>query len=702
MRHVPPLLLSGLVLLLHLNPRLVMGSDREEIATALRIVGVAVTEHQVSSEMRWRRDSDPTLSARVELFVQNPNTESIKVTGPVDLDKFAPSELVSRGDWAWRDTLWENGFELPPGALRVLRWNGQSQDWGSGTQHAMQYQIAGDVAEAQSSPLQVLPSQLPQTRIEQQEIRLAKPELWIESVVFHASEDSVRPNRVSITVRNSGGETKQLRSVQFWLPKDANRFDTLYPQGVKEDIATWNNDRNVPGGELIGFTIATELLPLTFVAVEVDLEGDTGNREKVWGYLKVRPASFDISGGWIASNAKNGSSMANEEYLKTLTMLSVNTGQIEEVGGYSDNSELAAKYPMKRFNRLGNRERYDKEEMVSGIHAVEFLGEPQYGGGRPVPPQEVFDKLAPYASWMLPTSVTLSEERTWRYYAGLSDYPHYDAYRVIAPAADAWSRYERWDGKSIRWGAPLETIGTMTRSLRELSRPATIAYWSQGAHDGWGGVLSPRRGSPTAQELRAQAWQGLGNGVASLYWFNLSMKSLAKYPDLLEPIARIGIEIGMLKPILEEGTAYRYQRITTDGKPQWDLSSVVSSQAAMLVVNDLGYRIDEATRTFRFETRKGQWEFDLPIWLHGASKCYRIDADGVHDVQYRFESGRVVIDDNVEVVGVYVVTKDSANGVSLRETIELTRNRLLERNRSLGFDPIANPQDLKKLQKWVD
>jgi hypothetical protein len=88
------------------------------------------------------------------------------------------------------------------------------------------------------------------------------------------------------------------------------------------------------------------------------------------------------------------------------------------------------------------------------------------------------------------------------------------------------------------------------------------------------------------------------------------MKSLAKYPDLLEPIARIGIEIGMLKPILEEGTAYRYQRITTDGKPQWDLSSVVSSQAAMLVVNDLGYRIDEATRTFRFETRKGQWEFE--------------------------------------------------------------------------------------------
>lgn len=674
----------------------------DEKVQSLKIAGMAVTEHQVSSEMRYRRPPDPTLSARVELFVQNPTDETIRLSGPVEsgpansvpviFDEVAPGELVSRGQWAWRDPSWENGFELPGGALRVLRWNGQSQEWGVGTDHTLRYQVRVASGEGQSA----------QMIAQQHDFRIAKPELWIESVVFHAREDAVRPESVSITLRNAGSGSRQLRSVQLWLPKDASSFETLYPQGVLEDIATWTGDRSVPGGELIGFTIATEMLPLTFVAIEVALEGDAGEVEKVWGYLKVRPARFDISGGWIASNGNEGSSLANEEYLKTLTQLSVNTGQIEEVGGYSDNSELVKKYPMKRFNRLGNRERYDKEEMVSGIHAVEFLGEPQYGGGRPVPPQEVFDKLAPYASWILPTSVTLSEERTWRYYSGLSDYPHYDAYRVIAPAADAWSRYDRWDGKSIRWGAPLETIGTMTRSLRELSRPATIAYWSQGAHDGWGGVLSPRRGSPTAQELRAQAWQGLGNGIASLYWFNLSMKSLAKYPDLLEPIARIGIEIGMLKPILERGTAYRYQRITTDGKPQWDLSSVVSSQAAMLVVNDLGYRIDEATRTFRFDSRKGQWEFDLPIWLHGASKCYRVDADGVHDVQYRFESGRVVIEDNVDVVGIYVVAKDSSDGVSLRETMELTRKGMLERNGSLGFNPIANREDLKKLQKWVD
>jgi hypothetical protein len=34
--------------------------------------------------------------------------------------------------------------------------------------------------------------------------------------------------------------------------------------------------------------------------------------------------------------------------------------------------------------------------------------------------------------------------------------------------------------------------------------------------------------------------------------------------------------------------------------------------------------------------------------------------------------------------------------------MELTRKGMLERNSSLGFDPIANGEDLKKLQKWVD
>ncbi|MCE2811144.1 MAG: hypothetical protein LW850_12170 [Planctomycetaceae bacterium] len=397
-------------------------------------------------------------------------------------------------------------------------------------------------------------------------------------------------------------------------------------------------------------------------------------------------------------------SMTNEEYLKTLALLHVNTGQIEEVDGFTNNAELYAKYPMKRFNRLADRQRYDSEALLPTIHAVEFLGEPQYGGGRPVPPQEVFDKLSPYEPWKLPTSVTLSEERTWRYYAGLSDYPHYDAYRVIAPAADAWNKYDRWNGASIRWGAPLETIGTMTRSLREQSRPASIAYWSQGAHDGWGGILSPRRGSPTADELRSQAWHGLGNGIMSLYWFNLSMKSLAKFPDLLDPIRRVGREIQLLRPILESGTAYDYERIIEDSKLSWDLSSVVSQDSAILVANDLAYSIDDKTRTFQFASRSANLSFELPVWLSGPQapeslECFEIDAQGPKPVGYKLSEQRITIDaKDLKVVGIFIVTRDK----SMRQRLAEHSQMLDEREKSLGFDPIGNPEDRKRLQSWVD
>lgn len=84
---------------------------------------------------------------------------------------------------------------------------------------------------------------------------------------------------------------------------------------------------------------------------------------------------------------------------------------------------------MKLFNRLWPLDQWDTDDWLPKIHAVEFLGEPQDRVGRPVAPQEVFAELLPYRTSRLATSVTN--------YAGLSDYPHYDAYRVVAPAANS-------------------------------------------------------------------------------------------------------------------------------------------------------------------------------------------------------------------------------------------------------------------------
>jgi hypothetical protein len=340
-------------------------------------------------------------------------------------------------------------------------------------------------------------------------------------------------------------------------------------------------------------------------------------------------------------------------------------------------------------------EKWDTDEWLPKIHAVEFIGEPQFGGGKPMSPQEVFDQLLPYRISRLPTSVTLSDERTWRWYAGLSDYPHYDAYRVVAPAADAWGAYDRWGGRRITWGAPLETIGDMSRNLREISRPAPVAYWSQGPHHGWGGGLfrgGRQRRSPTPDELRAQAVHALAARITSLYWFNLSLKSLLKFPDTWEPMQRIGREIRMLEPFYLEGDAYAFQRISRDGQPDWELSTIAAPDAAVLFAIDTAYTADDQENVFKFgPPRPAVFSFTLPHWLREPTDVFRVDADGIHEVQWRPTPDGVRIQDQQKLDAIYIATSQP----SLRDEIEQRRQAALAVE-------AANPIDANALRQIME
>ena len=351
------------------------------------------------------------------------------------------------------------------------------------------------------------------------------------------------------------------------------------------------------------------------------------------------------------------------------------------------------------MSRLQPFSRYDTDAVLPRVHAVEFLGEPQYGGGRPVPPQEVWKELAPYASTRMPTSVTHSEERVWRFYAGLSDYPHYDAYRVTAPAPDAWSRYDRWDSESIHWGAPLETIGDMTRSLRELNRPRPIAFWSQGAHHGWGRYGGRERTSPTPDELRQQAYHALASRITSLYWFNLSLRSLVAFPDLIEPIVRVGREIRMLDDYYLEGDAVSHERVLIDGKPTWDLNVVAGPRGAMLFALDLAYQADREQRVFEFGApRNGSFTFSLPSYLRQPAEVFRVDADGVTAVEHAVNDGRVTIRDQVSGVAIFV----AAAATGQRDRIEARRRALIAEENAIEFHPGRNSADLDVLRQILD
>jgi hypothetical protein len=500
-------------------------------------------------------------------------------------------------------------------------------------------------------------------------------------------------------VRNDTGQTYRIEDCRLFLPRDRDTWRWLYPgPWLGEKVRVFSDEGRVEPSELSGARVTTGRLPLTYAAIEVRLRSDDGETRSLWAYLRIKRESFDISGGWVSNKTPQGQTLTHVPFLKTLRRMHVNTAHIGNVSGYTDQTEpngLYARYPLKYFNRLQPIDRYDTDAMLPRIHAVEFLGEPQYRYGRNGKlPQQVWEAFRPYASSRLATTLTLSESQNWHLYAGVADYAHYDAYRVTAPSPDSWSLYDRWDGQRIRWGAPLETIGEMTRSLRETSRPAPIAYWSQGAHAGWGRYGGRSRTSPTPDELRLQAYHALSSRITSLYWFNLSLKSLVKFRDLIDEMTRVGREIRLLERFYLEGAAYEYKQVRRESRPDWDLASIAAPDAALLFALDLDYKADPTEKVFRFgPPRAARLEFDLPPYLRGLKDVFRIDADGTYNVQHERTGDGVGIEDRVSKVAIYVATANP----DLRARLNEWRVDLVRFEESFGYDPAGNDADFAAL-----
>lgn len=654
----------------------------------LTVEGTHVVPHVQSSEMRYRQVSDFSLGARVELFLRNSSEQEIAIPATADLRVRgkSPSELLSTDQWAWHDLPPAWGGEplrLPPGALTVWSWNGQRAPWGTNTQADL---------------LLTLPDSSSPQRFD---VAIASPSAWLSAVTFLGTAADPFPDALVFHLANETTQAVRIEACRLWLPSENSSWRVLRPQPWQTNLSRFPSDGVVPPHDRGGAHVKTGRLPLAYTALEVRLSGAQGQTLTLWAHLRIKREWFDISGGWVLSGLGGSNTLQSEVFLKTLRRLHVNTAHIANVSGYTDqdgSDGLYTRYPLKYFNKLQPFSHYDTDSMLPRIHAVEFLGEPQYGGGRPVPPQEVWQALAPYAPTRLPTSVTHSEERVWRFYAGLSDFPHYDAYRVTAPSADAWGQYDRWEGQRIRWGAPLETVGVMTRSLRELNRPLPVAYWSQGPHHDWGGYGGRKRGSPTPDELRFQAYQALANRITSLYWFNLSVKSLVKFPDLIEPMTRVGREIRMLDDYYLKGDAVSHERVLRDGKPDWDLNVVAGRRGALLFALDLDYKPDPSERVFQFgPPRQCSFRFRLPLYATPAQEVFRVDADGVTKVEHVVEGGAIVIRDRTSQVAIYVVAVRPGE----IDRIEARRQALVAEENALGFDPGRNASDLAVLQEMA-
>jgi len=649
---------------------------------ALVVNGVHVVPHSQSTEMRYRKASDFSLGARVEVFLRNDSPEPMLLPANTDvrLRGRTPEELLQSDEWAWHDLPSAWGGEplrLPPGAMTVWSWNGKRAPWGTNTQAELTVALPG-AGEA---------SQLP--------VRIDAPKVWLSAVTFLGAATNAQPNSVLFHLFNDTKGALRLEACRLWMPENNATWRALLPQPwLSNRLDRFPADGVLPANDRGGARVATGPLPLTYAALEVRLADADGKLVTVWAHQRIKREAFDISGGWVASGLGSSNTLHAEPYLQTLSRMHLNAGMHQHVPGYSD-TPLFEKYPLKYINRLQPFDQYDTDAMLPRIHAVEFLGEPQYGGGKPVSPQECWRAFAPYAATRLPTSVTHSEERLWRFYAGISDYPHYDAYRVTAPSPDAWSQYDRWDGERIRWGSPLETIGEMSRSLRELNRPRPVAYWSQGPHFDWNGYGGRKRGSPTPDELRLQAYHALASRITSLYWFNLSLRSLVTFPDLIEPMTRVGREIRMLEDYYLEGDAVSHERVKRGGKLDWDLGVVASPRGAVLFALDLAYQPDPQERVFKFGSpRPSEFRFHLPDYLRAPAEVFRVDADGVTPVDYTVSAGDVTIRDQASRVAIYVAAASAGE----RARLETRRREIIGAENALGFDPGNKPEDLAALR----
>ena len=255
---------------------------------ALELVGLSVTPHTQSPEMRYRRAPEPGLGARVELFLIHRGDVALNIRPefPVAFDGRSPADLITQGEWAWHDTppaRTNESAALPPGALTVWSFNSRGTNWGAGTLHLLK------VGGADTKPI---------------ELQLDAPRTWLSAVTFFGQGDSMQPTRAIVHVANESDRPLALRACRLWLPASNADFRVLRPKPWQTNLACFPTAGVIPSGEKGGFTVETGPLPLTYCAVEVETAGSDSQPASLWAYLRIKREIFDLSGGWVASDTR--------------------------------------------------------------------------------------------------------------------------------------------------------------------------------------------------------------------------------------------------------------------------------------------------------------------------------------------------------------------------------------------------------------
>lgn len=664
----------------------------------LKVVGVHVTPHQQPEGISFNREEESPAPAggRVQLFLLNRAAEdSQKPEDTVHINVLAfdgnePKRNVFSKAWAWEDTPaeWpESDTSIPPGALTVFSFNSLVPKWiEPGNTFQLEFT---DWLNARRDSLTVT--------LPQQEARLS-------SLSFLSSDkNSLHPDSLVFYLENLSEKNWKVSSLRIFQPYQTTSFRLLKPIASLDKFNTFpSNGILRPGQKMAVIATTPSHLKLTTAALEISLVNPARAYEtcSLWEQLRVRRESFDIGAGWVSAQTQGTNILTQEPWLKTLKWLHINTANIQNIPGYTDSSEphsLYELYPLKFMGTAQPLPEFDTDSTLPKFHAAESLGNVQDEINH-CSPQDALELLRVYGGFRIPTSLILTDPWQWRHYAGISDYPHFNIARLAVPNGfERWDLYPRWE-KPVPWGAPLETMGILTRNLRDNSRPLSISAWVQGPFDGWTSKGERKRLAPTPNELRFLAWETLSSRVASLHWFNLNIGSLVKYRDLLPTIQQVNREALALEIFFLYGDSWKNKVIQTQEDPpeaDWELSSIICPRAALLCALDLRYDEDRLGRTFKFRRpREALFDFELPDFLKSPLDVFRIDANGVYDVQYQVNTNGVEITDKQSLAAIYVATRDRA----LRGELEKRRQYYANHETRYHFDPVNNRKDFDLLK----
>ena len=250
------------------------GAQENTMSDSIELVGITTTPHVRAESMRYRRDYDEAMAARVQLVMRNASAEAVELRSPT-FDGSTPDALVAAGEWAWHDI--PEFLVLDAGALAVWNFNGHSDAWATGRS------VSLAVTDAEGAT-----DELP--------FDISEPDVWLSAVTYLGDDASVQPDRVVFHIENGSDVDIRVTAAELYLPEDPTDPHTFARAAPVAGVRTFAADGVIPAGEHGGGEADTGPLPLTYGVLHVGIE-QAGRARSLWTHQRIKRESFDISGG---------------------------------------------------------------------------------------------------------------------------------------------------------------------------------------------------------------------------------------------------------------------------------------------------------------------------------------------------------------------------------------------------------------------